>query len=47
MKQIHRWLDGLVADADETLDWRPRRIHWFVLGIGAALGYIAISTFSQ
>jgi hypothetical protein len=47
MKHIRQWLDWLVADDDETLDWRPRRIHWFILGIGAALGYLAVLIFLQ
>jgi hypothetical protein len=45
MKHIRKWLDWLEADYDEGLDWRPRRLHWFVLGAGAALGYIAFSIF--
>jgi hypothetical protein len=47
MKHIRQWLDWLVADDDETLDLRPRRIHWFILGIGAALGYLAVLIFLQ
>jgi hypothetical protein len=47
MKDIRQWLDWLEADYDEALDWRPRRIHWFILGIGAALGYLAVLIFLQ
>jgi hypothetical protein len=47
LNPIRKWIICLVADDDRMLDWRPRRIYWFVLGIGAALGYIAISIFLQ
>jgi len=40
MKPFDKFLDWLEAEHNEVFDWRPGRLHWFVLVTGAVIGSI-------